>query len=89
MKDGFIKIGAATPKIKVGDCAFNSESIISAIKDAYEKGVRLLALPELCVTGYTCGDLFYQSVLLNGAWSGVERIVAETADLDMVSVIGA
>ena len=89
MKDGFLKIGAGTPKIKVADCKYNKESIISCIKEAYDKGVRLLVLPELCVTGYTCGDLFYQSVLLNGAWEAVEGIVAETAGLDMVSVIGA
>lgn len=89
MKDGFVKIGAASPEIRVADCKFNSESIISCIKEAYSKGVRLLVLPELCVTGSTCGDLFSHSVLLNGAWEAVERIACETAALDMVSVVGA
>ena len=67
MKDGFLKIGAATPKIRVADCEYNAEQIISAIRAAESEGVKLLALPELCVTGYTCGDLFFQGTLLNAA----------------------
>lgn len=89
MKDGFLKIGAATPKIRVADCEYNAEQIISAIRAAESEGVKLLALPELCVTGYTCGDLFFQGTLLNAADEAVERIAAETAALDIISVVGA
>ncbi len=88
MKDGFIKIGAVTPEIRPGDCTFNAGSIISAVTDAYMRGVRVLALPELCVTGATCGDLFLQSTLLDGAQSALERIVRETAGFDMICAVG-
>ncbi len=88
MKDGFVKIGAATPKIRVGDCEHNSNGIIASIREAAAMGVKLLVLPELCVTGYTCGDLFFQSTLLNAAEDALERIAAQTAELDIVSVVG-
>lgn len=89
MKDGFIKVGAVTPEIRPADCEFNADSIISAITDAYMRGVRVLALPELCVTGSTCGDLFAQGTLLNGAQSALERIVSATAGFDMICAVGA
>lgn len=89
MKDGFLKIGAVTPNVRVADCDYNAEQIIAAVKNAHSEGVKLLALPELCVTGYTCGDLFLQETLLNGADRAVERIAAETAALDTVFAIGA
>jgi len=89
MKDGFLKIGAATPKIRVADCEYNAEQIIYAIRAAESEGVKLLVLPELCVTGYTCGDLFFQGTLLNAADAAVERIAAETAALDIISIVGA
>ena len=89
MKDGFIKIAAGTPEIKVADCGYNKESIVAMVKQAAEKGVKLLVLPELCVTGYTCGDLFFQPTLLDGAEKAVKEIAAETAALPMVFVIGA
>ncbi len=76
MKDGFIKVAAATPKISVADCAANSKNIIRLIKAAYDKKVSLLVLPELCVTGYTCGDLFLSSALIANA----SKALAEIAD---------
>lgn len=88
MKDGFIKIGAATPSVRVADCEYNAEQIIAAVRAAHDEGVRLLALPELCVTGYTCGDLFFQETLLDGAAAAVERITAETAELDIIFAVG-
>ncbi len=88
MNDGFLKVGAATPEIRVADCRYNTERIIAAIREAAEKGVKLLALPELCVTGYTCGDLFFQGTLLNAAEEALERIVSETAELDLVTAVG-
>ena len=60
MRDGFIKVAAGTPKIRVADCGCNAKNIIELMKEAAEKGVKVLALHELCITGYTCGDLFLQ-----------------------------
>ncbi len=88
MKDGFIKVGAATPKIKVADTEFNGGSIISCVKEAAEKGVKLLAFPELCITGYTCGDLFEQKTLIDAAEKQLYRIAEETAKLDIIFVVG-
>ena len=89
MKDGFIKVGAAVPEIRVGDCEYNADRIIERIGEAYEAGVRVLVLPELCVTGCSCGDAFMHSGLLNGAQSALERIVGETAAFDIVCAVGA
>ncbi|MBO7377698.1 MAG: helix-turn-helix domain-containing protein, partial [Clostridia bacterium] len=72
---GYVRVGVATPEIKLADVEYNASAIISAAKAAAEKGVKVLALPELCLTGYTCGDLFYQQALLDAA----ERYVAEVA----------
>ena len=88
MKDGFIKIATATPKIKAADVEYNADSIISCIKQAAEQGVKLLALPELCITGYTCGDLFFQKTLIDGAWEQLQRIKTETAALDIIAAVG-
>ena len=58
MKDGFIRVCAATPDIKVADCTYNENNIMKLMDEAYEKQVSVLVFPELCITGYTCGDLF-------------------------------
>ena len=89
MKDGFIKIGAVSPEVRPGDCGFNARSIISAITEAYMRGVRVLALPELCVTGSTCGDLYRQSTLLNDAQRALEHIIGAAAQFDIVCAVGA
>lgn len=88
MKDGFVKVGAAFPEIRPGDCAYNAERIIERIKSAYEEGVRLLVLPELCVTGSTCGDLLLHSALLNSAQTALARIAEATAELDIIYAVG-
>ena len=64
MKDGFIKTAAASFDVTVADCKKNGEKIINIINNAAKDGINLIALPELCVTGYTCSDLFLQSHLL-------------------------
>ena len=58
MRDGFIKVAAGTPRVRVADCRYNAEQIFELMREADKQGVRVLCLPELCVTGYTCGDLF-------------------------------
>ena len=67
MRDGFIKVAAGTPEIRVADCAYNARQCIALIREAQGQSVKVLALPELCLTGYTCGDLFFQDTLLRGA----------------------
>lgn len=89
MKDGFIKVGAAVPEVRVGDCDYNADRIIERIKTAYEAGVRVLVLPELCVTSCSCGVLFLHSGLLNSTQRAVEKIVGETCELDIVCAVGA
>lgn len=88
MKDNFIKVAAVTPDIRVGDTEFNAESIIGNIKEAAKKGVKLAVFPELCITGYTCGDLFLQDTLLKGALDGLEEICKASKDFDMVVIVG-
>ncbi len=88
MRDGFIKAAAGTPKIKVADCAYNAGQIVALMREAAGQGVKVLALPELCVTGYTCGDLFLQDTLLQGAEDALARILEETKDLDMLAALG-
>ncbi|MBE7044169.1 MAG: NAD(+) synthase [Ruminococcaceae bacterium] len=87
MKDGFIKVCCATPDIRVADCDFNTQQILACIRKA--EGSKVIVFPELCVTGYTCGDLFLQSTLLEGARQAIFKISKETADLDAVIFVGA
>ena len=88
MKDGFVKVAAGTPEIQVADCAYNAGQIVALMKQAAEQGVKILALPELCITGYTCGDLFLQESLLDGAETALETILEETAELDVLTAVG-
>ncbi len=67
MKDGFIKAAAATPNIRVADVAYNTKKICEAIETAAAEHAKIIVFPELCVTGYTCGDLFAQDILLEKA----------------------
>lgn len=88
MKDGFIKAASGTPKVRVADTAYNRDSILKLIDEAEAEGVKLLALPELCLTGYTCGDLFLQKVLTDGAERALEDILRATAEKDMLFALG-
>ena len=88
MYQGFIKVAAGTPRIRVADVDYNAGSIIDMMNRAAQAGVKLLVLPELCVTGYTCGDLFLQDTLLDGARRALDAIAASTRALDMLAVVG-
>ena len=88
MRDGFVKVAAGTPKIRVADCIYNADRIVELIRAAAALGVKVLALPELCLTGYTCGDLFFQDTLLDAAERELATILAETADLDVLTAVG-
>lgn len=88
MKDGFICVAAGTPKIRVADCRYNAEQIFTMIREADKQGVKILVLPELCLTGYTCGDLFLHDTLLEGAMEGLRTILKATRHLDILAAFG-
>lgn len=88
MKDGFIKVAACTPEIQVADVDFNVDKIISQLEKCREESVKVAVFPELCITGYTCQDLFFQNALLDKAMDGVVKIAKTTADSDMLVAVG-
>ncbi len=88
MKDGFVKVGSVSPKMRVADVRGNTESCIKEAMAAAEAGVKVLCFPELALTGYTCGDLFGQALLLREAEAALERYMDATCGLDMISFIG-
>ncbi|MCD8351260.1 MAG: NAD(+) synthase [Planctomycetaceae bacterium] len=88
MIDGFVRVAAASPTIRVAAPFGNAESIVALMDQADSEGVQLLCLPELCLTAYTCGDLFHQRPLLQGALDGLEYILKESVRHTMVVVLG-
>ena len=88
MKQGFIKVAAVTPKIKVADPVHNAECICAELEKACAKGAKIIVFPELCITGYTCGDLFLQPLLLEEASRQLQKIVACTKDKDALVMAG-
>ena len=81
MNYGFVKVAAAVPRVKVADCKFNSERLEGLITIAEGKGVQILTFPEMCITGYTCGDLFAQQLLLEQAEMALIQILNSTRQL--------
>ena len=88
MRDGFLKVAAATPEVRVADCAWNRAQTAELMRQAAEQGVKVVCFPELGLTGYTCADLFLQSTLLRGAERALEELMAETKDLDLLACVG-
>lgn len=88
MKDGFIKVAAATPKIKVADPVYNTEEILKIIDETEKNGASILVFSELTISGYTCGDLFLQQPLLTECKNQLLRIVKATEDKSMLVVVG-
>ena len=88
MKDGFLKVACATPAIRVADTDYNAGQITDLIGRAAEAGAKLVLFPELCVTGYTCGDLFLQRTLKDGALDALHRIAEATGGSGLVAVVG-
>lgn len=78
MNYGFIKTATAIPDCKVADCLYNSGQIIELLQEADRQEIEIIVYPELCITGYTCGDLFGQSLLLDEAEAALSRIVNAT-----------
>ena len=89
MEHGFIKVAAVTPDIRVADVAYNQEQIIEKMKEAAKLGAKLIVFPELCVTGYTCSDLFEHEILLNAAKQALFEIAEETKEIDALVFVGA
>ena len=88
MKDGFIKVAACTPKIKVADVDYNIERIIEDIEKCRGLGAKVVVFPELCITGYTCQDLFFQDALLDKAMQGLVRVAKATSGIDALFAVG-
>ncbi|RGY99651.1 NAD(+) synthase [Clostridium sp. AM58-1XD] len=88
MKDGFIKVAAATPKVKVADPSWNREQISIMMKEGQERHVKIMVFPELALTAYTCGDLFGQKALIRKAREELLLLAAETKGSDMISFVG-
>jgi NAD+ synthase (glutamine-hydrolysing) len=76
---GFVRVAAATPLVRVADCAFNVEHILALMRQAESEHINVLVFPELALTGYTCADLFHQPVLQRGAVEALERLVEDSA----------
>ena len=88
MKDGFISVACGTPKLRLADCHYNAEQTFTMMRQAEKAGVKVLVLPELGLTGYTCGDLFYQESLLRGAEEALATVLEATRNLEVVTAVG-
>ncbi len=88
MKYGFVKVAAAVPAVKVADVDYNIQQIESIIAQAEGRGVEVIVFPELCITGYTCQDLYKEQLLLDRAESGVITLLDFTRKLDIISIVG-
>ncbi|WP_041140055.1 NAD(+) synthase [Beduini massiliensis] len=88
MKDGFIRVGAASIHTKIADCISNTEQIIAMMRTAQKNQTKILVFPELAITGYTCEDLFFQDRLLNEALLQLKNIITASKSLDMVTIVG-
>ena len=82
MRDGFVKVAAGTPDIKVADCIFNREQIVKNIHEMEAEGAKIMVFPELCLSGYTCSDLFWQEQLLTSVVEQLLILKDETVDVD-------
>lgn len=89
MKHGFVKVAAVTPEIRVADVAFNTEQICKMIDETVNEGAKIVVFPELCITGYTCGDLLSHEVLLDHAKEAFLEIAEHTMDKDALVFVGA
>ena len=88
MKNGFVKMAAGTPKIQVADCIHNTEEILRLIGEMDAEGAKIMVFPELCITGYTCSDLFWQNVLLESAKNRLLWLAEQTRDVDALIFVG-
>ncbi len=88
MRDGFIRVAAATPEIQVADCGYNRKQVEEMLREACRHKAKMVVFPELCLTGYTCGDLFLQELLLKSCVGELEKLLEASADMDILGVVG-
>ncbi len=88
MKHGFLKVACATPKIKVADCTYNVNELINIAKEANGQRVKVLVFPELCITSYSCADMFFSNVLLDSSYKALVHYIEQTKEYDMLSIVG-
>ena len=88
MRDGFFRVAAATPQVKVADVETNVERIAELIREAADRGCGAVCLPELSLTAYTCGDLFESRTLIRAAEKGLARLLEDTRGLDILCIVG-
>ena len=88
MKHGFIKVAAAVPFVRVADCQYNIEHIEAQVRQADAQGVEIMTFPELCITGYTCGDLFLKPFLIRQAQESLLELAHRTADTEVLFIVG-
>ena len=88
MQHGFVKVAAGTPSVRVADCIYNGEQTARMVLDVAQQGVKILVLPELGLTGYTCGDLFLQKTLLQGAVTALQSLLKQTAHTEVLFFAG-
>ena len=88
MKHGFLKVACATPNIRVADCTYNVNELISIAKEANDQRVKVLVFPELCITSYSCADMFFSNVLLDSSHKALAHYIEQTKEYDMLSIVG-
>lgn len=88
MKDGFVRVAAVTPQVKVADAKYNQNQIENLVRQCAEKGCTVAVFPELSITAYTCGDLFFQNSLIQAAEAALQELLLATANLDIVCAVG-
>ena len=88
MDYGFVRVAAAVPELKVADCSHNADRIIGLIKEADEASSQIVVFPELSLTGYTCGDLLQQDLLLRRSLEELIRVAESTKALDITAIVG-
>jgi NAD+ synthase (glutamine-hydrolysing) len=85
---GFVRVAAAIPEVQVANCSFNAGQIVALIRQAAQRQVQIICFPELCITAATCGDLFHQLFLQDEAEAALEKILSQTATLNVIGIIG-
>ncbi len=88
-KFGYVRVAASVPELKVANVEFNTKEVIKEIKALNKEGVQIVTFPELCLTGYTCADLFSQDILISRSKEAIKTVMDETKSLDIISIIGA
>lgn len=88
MKDGFIRVAVATPRVRVADCAFNLQNIVALAREGTDRGAAVIVFPELCLTAYTCGDLFLQQTLIQAAEDTLAQFLKKTSHLQSLLIVG-